>query len=134
MSQVAMTNYEVNQQAYQQLPPLEETIISDKMEELLEWFKSFKKLDYVGILCRERHDYTLVHINEFNFVSCVQETIQLIEERGELLDIRYNVSGDYYECWVRERRTEAIAELEEKTPAFTWTPQVWMYIIFDATD
>ena len=133
MAEVSLSNYEMNQQAYQNLPPVTEEVIQERKNELELWYEAFSKLNYVGLLCRERNDYTLIHINNFNFAGAVQETIEILNSRGEIIDIRYNADGDYYEYWVRERRTESIDDLE-KAFDYQWTPQVWMYIVFNATE
>ena len=94
---------------------------------------SFDNSCYLGILCRERHDYTLVHTTNAQFNKIIQETKEVLESRGEILDIEYISSQDCYQVWVRERRTEAIKELEDDFE-YEWTPQVWMFMLFDATD
>lgn len=47
---------------------------------------------------------------------------EILEYRGELIDILYIASEDVYQIWMRERRTKSIEELEETVPGFKWTP------------
>lgn len=134
MAQVGMTNYEINQQAYANIEALTAEQINKDMQVMLEWISSCGKWNYLGILCRDKHDYTLVHINNNNFSQAIQETKEVLESRGEIVDIMYIPREECYQIWVRERRTESIAELEKESTNFKWTPQVWLFMIFDATD
>ena len=132
MADVALTNYEINQQAYRNIAALSNETIEKDMHFILNWI-TYKKPTYLGILCRDKHDYTLIHTNQ-KYKNTIQEMQEVIESRGEIVDIMHIASEDVYQIWVRERHTQSIGELEETVPNFKWTPQHWMYMIFDATD
>lgn len=128
-----MTNYELNQEAYRHLDPMPEDEKNIALTNIGAWFSFLSNIDYVGILCRERNDYTLIHLNNYNYTAAVKELTEVLESRGEIVDIQYAHGQDHFECWVKERRTESINEIEKET-TFKWTPQVWMFVIFNASD
>lgn len=133
MSEVQLTNYELNKQAYAQVDPLSEDELKRVLLNIGDWFSYCFKSEYFMLLCRERHDYTTIHIHNFQFDKAIQELEDLLTSRGEIVDIQFAHGSNAWECWVRERRTEAIDELEANTE-FKWTPQVWMFMLFDAQD
>lgn len=134
MAEIAgMSNYEINQQAYRNMEPLTEEELKTGLTNIGEWFSFVFKIEYAGILCRERNDYTVVHINNYNYNAAIQEIREVLESRGEIMDIQYMHGQDYYQCWVRERRTKEIDELLEGS-SYEWQPQVWMFAVFNADD
>jgi hypothetical protein len=133
MSDIQMTNYDLNKQAYAQIDPLDERELKKALLNIGDWFSYCFKSEYFMLLCRERHDYTTIHIHNFQFDKAVQELKDLLNSRGEVLDIQFVHDSNAWECWVRERRTPSIEELEKDTD-FKWTPQVWMFMLFDAQD
>lgn len=132
MANVALTNYEINQQAYANIKPFTEEQIQKDLGLMTSWIEAYGNWEYLGILCRDKHDYTLVHTNG-HFENTIQEMREILESRGEIVDIVYITAEDVYQVWVRERRTEAIKELEEGLN-YKWTPTTWLYMVFDATD
>lgn len=135
MSQVKMTNYEINKQAYLNFPKPSEEELGLLLNNPGGWFSTKMDKKYFMLLCRERNDYTLIHVNNYNFDAAVQEIKEILESRGDILDIQFVHGEDCYQCWVRERYTDSIRELEEQGPnKFKWTPQVWMYMLFEAED
>ena len=127
------TLYEYNQQMYQQnVQPLNLEDIKEQTNNIEMWLSFLTDMKYVMLLCNERHDYTLIHIHNYNYPKAAQEIIETAQNRGEILDIRYVSMDDRYEIWVREPRTEAINTLL-KDSSYKWTPQVWCFMLFDAT-
>ena len=127
------TNYEYNQQMYRQnVSPLTDQEINTELANVGAWFSFLPDLKYAMLLCNERHDYTIINIHNYNYTAAVQEIKETIENRGEILDIRYVSRDERSEIWVRERRSEAIDEIE-KTSTYKWTPQIWCFMLFDAT-
>ena len=134
MVQIAgQTNYEINQEGYRHIDPLDEQDLTIKITNIGAWFSFLDKIEYVGVLCRERNDYTIIHLNGYNYAKAVQELRELLESRGEIMDIDYIHGQDYFQVWVRERRTEAIDELIQGLD-YRWQPQVWMFAVFNADD
>lgn len=127
------TLYEYNQWMYQQnVQPLNLEDIKEQTNNIEMWLSFLIDMKYVMLLCNERRDYTLIHIHNYNYTKAVQEIIETVQNRGEILDIRYVSADDRYEIWVREPRTEAIDTLL-KDSSYKWTPQVWCFMLFDAT-
>lgn len=133
MGNIEMTNYDLNKQAYAQISPMDKEELQKVLLNIGDWFSYCFKSEYFMLLCRERNDYTTIHINNFQFDKAIQEVKEILESRGEIVDIQFMHGSNAWECWVRERRTEAIDELE-KTTTYKWTPQVWMFMLFDAQD
>lgn len=133
MGNIEMTNYDLNKQAYAQISPMDKEELQKALLNIGDWFSYCFKSEYFMLLCRERNDYTTIHINNFQFDKAIQEVKEILESRGEIVDIQFAHGSNAWECWVRERRTEAIDELE-KTTTYKWTPQVWMFMLFDAQD
>ena len=134
MSSVNLTNYEMNKQAY---ASESYKFDSDKINIDLDLAATnfyLGNCKYVGLLCRERNDYTVFKLsnNKENFQNELKE---VLHSRGVVVDVVYDVNSisDSYQIWVRECRTQFITDLEDDTK-FKWTPQVWMFMLFDATD
>lgn len=133
MPDVIMTNYDLNKQAYATLPSLKEQDLKEKLTNLGAWLSLKFKTRYFMLLCRERNDYTIIRIDNCNFNKAILEIKEILESRGEIIDISYRHGLDSYECWVRERRTDSIQNIEEEL-GYEWTPQVWMFLFFEADD
>ena len=134
MSKVGTTLYEINQQGYSnsQVQPLEKEVVQDKMRSISRWMDSQCKGEYIGVLCRDSHDYTIIHLKNKNQEKFAEQLKELLESRGEIMDVDYVLKDKYFQVWVRERRTEAIEVVTEGK--FEWTPASRMFVIFDATD
>ena len=131
---VGQTNYEINQEGYRQINPLSESELIKSLENIETWFPFLPgDIEYIGILCRERNDYTIIHTPNYNYKKATQEIREILESRGEIMDIIYDNKGDYFQCWVRERRTKAIDDLINGLN-YDWKPQVWMFVVFNAND
>ena len=50
------------------------------------------------LLCRERNDYTTIHINNFQFDKAIQELQEILESRGEVVDIQFAHESNAWEC------------------------------------
>lgn len=109
--------YEMNQQMFKQMkPPLPRKIDMD-LANIGAWFSSNYGVQYFMLLCKERSDYTLFHINDYNYSQAVQELREVLEERGEIMGFDFVHGENCYQCWVRER---------------TENPEVFMFMLFDA--
>lgn len=134
MSNVNLTNYEMNKQAYasENFKFNPGKIASDINVAADDFY--WKNCKYVGLLCRERNDYTVFKLsnNQENFQDELKEVLY---SRGIVLDVIYdrNKMSDSYQIWIKECRSETIDELT-KDFNYKWTPQIWMYMLFDATD
>lgn len=133
MSNINLTNYEMNKQAYASENFKIDPNITERLYNAAYDFDS-RCCKYVGLLCRERNDYTVFKLSK-NKNKFASDLWGVLEYRGEILDVLRdkNDMSDTYQFWVRERRSDLITDLE-KNPNFKWTPQVWMYMLFDASD
>jgi len=109
--------YEMNQQLFKQMNPPSKTRIDTELANIGAWFSSNHGAKYFMLLCKERSDYTLIHINDFNYTNAVQELKEVLEERGEIMGFDFVHGENAYQCWVRERGDD---------------PQVYMFMLFDA--
>ena len=131
---VGQTNYEINQAGYRQIDPMPEPELTAALTNIGAWFSFLSnKIEYIGILCRERNDYTIIHLHGFNYNKATQEIREILESRGEIMDVQYEHNEDYFQIWVRERRTKAIDDLIQGLD-YEWRPQVWMFAVFNADD
>jgi len=58
------------------------------------------------LLCKERSDYTMFCLKNFNFDKAVQELKEVLQERGDIMGIDFIHGENAYQCWVRERDEE----------------------------
>ena len=68
------------------------------------------------LMCKERSDFTFLHITDHKFTKGVMELQEVLQERGEILAIQYQHGDDAFEIWIRERKTK----------------DVYMFMLFEA--
>jgi predicted dehydrogenase len=112
---------------------MEEHKLVTNLANIGAWFSFLPSIEYIGVLCRERNDYTIIHLHGYNYQKAVQELRELLESRGEIMDIQYVHGQDYFQVWIRERRSEDIDILLEGS-SYQWQPQVWMFAVFNADE
>lgn len=109
--------YEMNKQLFKQIKPPSEQIINLELANIGAWFSANINTKYYMLLCKERSDYTLFHLDEFNYNKLIQELKEVLEERGDIMGFDFVHGENAYQCWVRERDDEH---------------QVYMFMLFDA--
>lgn len=109
--------YEMNQQIFKSMPSLSEEVINTELANIGAWFSAHHSAKYYMLLCKERSDYTMIHLNDFNFSQAIQEIKEVLQERGDILAIDYVHGEDVFQCWVRERSEDAVPR---------------MFVLFDA--
>lgn len=96
--------YELNQQAYEKILPLNEKEKKDLLSDIYEWTKE-QRCDYTMLLCHERRDYTIIHYKDRQDKTyknaAIKDLRECIENRGKLLDITYLQDQDAWEIWIR---------------------------------
>lgn len=103
MAEVVMgTAYEINKEIWGQLANPDEQIIKTQLGSLGSWLSSNYKNHYYMLLCREKHDYTIIHLKQSAYYEAAQEVQEVLETRGSIIDIGYSHEFGFYECWVRE--------------------------------
>ena len=114
------TLYDANKQILKTVKPHSEKRIEKDLASVGAWMSSFIDTHYFMLMCKERSDFTLIHLNNFNFMKAVEEIKEVLEERGTILSIDYIHGENCYECWVRQ---------EGETPEET---EVFLFMLFDA--
>ena len=109
--------YEMNKQLFKQIKPPSEQIINLELANIGAWFSANINTKYYMLLCKERSDYTLFHLDNFNYNKAVQELKEVLEERGDIMGFDFIHGENAYQCWVRERDDEH---------------QVYMFMLFEA--
>ena len=112
-----MTLYDANRQIMKTIAPVSDSRMKLDFVNLGAWMSKYPNAHYFMLLCKERSDYTIFHLNDYNYSRAIEEVKELLEERGTLLGINYIHGEDAYECWVREE-----GEI----------PQVYMFMLFQA--
>lgn len=108
------TLYDLNKQVMAQLPPQNETTLNHFFTAIGDWFGKNQKRWFM-IMCKERSDFTLLHITNNNFHAGIQELKEVLLERGQILAIQYVHGEDYFEIWIKDKNDE-----------------VFLFIIFEA--
>jgi hypothetical protein len=49
------------------------------------------------LMCKERSDFTLIHIKDSNYIDALNNLKEVLEERGEILAIQYVHGEDVFE-------------------------------------
>lgn len=109
--------YEMNQQLFKQMPTPKKDVIDIELANVGAWFSSNHHTKYYMLLCKERSDYTLIHLQNFNFDKATTELKEILEERGEIMGLDFVHGENAYQCWVRERKEN---------------PEVYMFMLFEA--
>lgn len=101
-----MTLYEINKQAHSQLPDMSQQGYIKAAEKVYSALDKNSK--YLMLLCREKNDYTVFSISDFdeNYPNMWNEILDIIENRGYAVkDIYPNGQGDI-EYWVQDKETK----------------------------
>lgn len=101
MANVEMgTLYDLNKQVLAQLPPQDKDTMNYNWNVIGDWFGKDKNRWFM-LMCKERSDFTFIHITDNKFTKAIQELKEILQERGEVLSIQYQHGEDSFEIWVR---------------------------------
>ena len=96
--------YELNQQAYNAVMPLNNADIEQNLKYIYEWTRE-QSCEYAMLLCHERRDYTILHytdtIDKKYYNGALIDLRECLENRGKILDVRYIQDQDAWEIWLR---------------------------------
>ena len=121
MAEITLGNlYQANCNIMKTVKPIPEKKMKLDLANMGAWMSSFPQTRYFMLMCKERSDFTLIHLNEFNYLKAINEIREILEERGTLLAVDYIHGENHYECWVRQE-----AEKPEDS-------EVFMFMLFDA--
>ena len=117
-----MSVYELNQQAYRNLPPMTDAALEEARKKIADYMEQYKWFTepYFILLCRELNDYTMFKkLDITNSLSSAKTVFEILQDRGTLLDVRADENnGNWIEAWVKYK--------EDGEPH--------MYAFFEATD
>lgn len=115
MADVALGSlYELNKQVMAQLPPQDSDTMNHNWNVIGDWFGKNKNRWFM-LMCKERSDFTLLHITDNRFTKGLQELKEVLEERGQILAIQYQHGEDAFEIWVKN------------------DDEVYMFMLFEAS-
>lgn len=100
-----MSLYELNKQVMAQLPPQDEATMNHNWSVIGDWFGKDKNRWFM-LMCKERSDFTFIHITNSQFTKAVQELKEVLEERGQILAIQYQHGEDAFEIWVKDKKNK----------------------------
>ena len=96
------TLYEMNQQLMANEKKMSGMNLINKRKSLEMFFKN-SSAEYFMMLCKERSDYTLFHLqNEKSYIKAADEVILCMKNRGDILAIDRIPSNNSYEIWIRD--------------------------------
>ena len=101
MTESSMTLYQINKMAYRQVPKMNELQFNQMMNNISLWFSSKEKSHYFMLLSKELSDYTIFHLNTYDYSKAREELVKLVNSRGIPVDIQYDHDTDTYDIWVR---------------------------------
>jgi hypothetical protein len=96
--------YELNQQAYDRVFPLNKTELRIQLANIYEWTRE-QRCKYTMLLCHDRRDYTIFRYktdeDKKYYDGAFRDLQECLENRGKILDIQYLQDQDAWEIWVR---------------------------------
>ncbi len=102
MSDVTLgTLYSMNQQLMNQVPEPTEDMLENDFANIGAWFSSMFENKYFMLLCKELSDYTVIHINNYNWDSAITELREILESRGKIISLDYVHGENGYQCWIK---------------------------------
>ena len=102
-----MTVYDVNKAVILQMPS---KITSAELEPCKKLLRSFKKLGYFMLMCREENWYTVLRVrktknNPDKFEDLV---IELLQKRGEIKGLNLDEEKKAIECWIYDKEKNEV--------------------------
>ena len=102
MAEVEMgTLYDLNKQVMAQLPPQDENTMAHNWNVIGDWFGK-DECRWFMLMCKERSDFTFIHITDNQFTKAIQELQEILKERGQILAIQYQHGEDAFEIWIKK--------------------------------
>lgn len=115
---IEYSNYEIQKMVYCQKPSLTDQQKSTLLASIGAWFSTAPLENYYMLLCRDKNDYTVLHFNNMNYMKGTEEVKEILESRGEIVDIFYETGTNSYSCWIRNPNDEGGYDVD-------------MYMLFD---
>ena len=110
--QMNMSLYDLNKNIIFNLPPQDENILNKNFRNINSWFCKYDN-PWFMLMCKERSDFTLIHITKNNYFKAVQELKEILQERGAISSLQYNQDQDVWEIWVKDEKEAYVFMLFE---------------------
>ncbi len=110
--QMNMSLYDLNKSVIFNLPPQDESILNKNFREISSWFGKNND-SWFMLMCKERSDFTIIHITNDNYFQATQELKEILQERGSISSLQYNQDQDIWEIWVKDEKEAYIFMLFE---------------------
>lgn len=101
MAEMETTQYDMYKQLYFKTEPLKPDALNSRLNTIGNWYSAKKPNTYFMLLCRERNDYTIIHLAEPKFYEATQELKEVLDSRGTIVDMEYVHGLDSWQCWVK---------------------------------
>lgn len=96
-----MTLYDFKKQQYASVSPLDPFLVISDLTEISKGMMLNTSSTYFMLLCNDRRDYTVFHINGNTKVEDLGKVLlKTLQNRGELFDI-YSTSDTSWEIWIK---------------------------------
>lgn len=102
MANIEMSMYDIHKQLYAtKMEPLEADKLKTKMASIGSWFSTNPMQNRYGLLCREKYDFTVFEFHNMNYNRGMELVQEVLENRGQIMDICYVHETNAYECWIK---------------------------------
>ena len=102
MAEFEMSIYDIHKQLYSdKVEPLTKKQLTQKMASIGSWFSTNPKCNHYTLMCREIYDFTVLQFHDMNYNRGMELVQEILENRGQIIDIGYAHEQNAYECWVK---------------------------------
>lgn len=98
--QMNMSLYDLNRSIIFNLPPQDEHVIDKHFMNINSWFYKYEN-PWFMLMCKERSDFTMIHIKNNHYPQAVKELKEILKERGTVSSLQYFEDQDAWEIWVK---------------------------------
>lgn len=106
-SKVEIPIYDMYRQLYsEKVDPLTKEQLTQKMASIGSWFSTNPACNHYTLMCREIYDFTVLQFHNMNYNRGMELVQEILENRGQILDIGYAHEQNAYECWIKDHNGE----------------------------
>lgn len=99
--QVTLSNYDIQKQMYKQVPKATDIVLNTAYASIGAWFSARYEDKYFVLMNREKMDINIFHFQDSNYQYAKEQIKELLESRGEVVDIQFDHQNQGYDCWVK---------------------------------
>lgn len=101
--EIEVNNYDIHKQLYSsKVEPLDEKHLKQKMASIGSWFSTNPTCNHYTLMCREIYDFTVLQFHDMNYNRGMELVQEILQNRGEIMDIGYAHAQNAYECWIKD--------------------------------